>query len=237
MTFRFLVLLNADRRCIVAIDEFQQILKYADANVEASLRTHVQYCSNANFIFSGSHRHLMESMFTSPARPFYQSVTIYNLNPIPCEKYTEFCCNHFSRELKELQPQVVENIYERFEGATFYMQRVMNTLFMRTQVGGKCILKDIDDAINYIIDFTSATYEDLLYQLPEKQSLVLQAISREGKAEKVTSGAFMRKHHLPSVSSVSSAVKGLLERDLITQNKGIYQVYDKFLDLYLQRNR
>ena len=193
-------------------------MKYSDPNVEAALRTYVQYCSNANFVFSGSHRHLMGSIFTSTARPFYQSVTLFNLNPIPCDKYTEFCCNHFARELKELQPEVVKEMYDRFEGVTFYMQRVMNTLFMNTPVGGTCT----PDAVDYIIDFTSNTYEDLLYQLPEKQSMVLRAISDEGKAEKITSGAFMRKHYLPSVSSVNSAVKGLMDRNLITQNKGVY---------------
>lgn len=45
---------NADKPCLVAIDEFQQILKYEDDNVEVALRTYVQYCSNANFVFMGS---------------------------------------------------------------------------------------------------------------------------------------------------------------------------------------
>lgn len=67
--FRYLQ--QADKRCLVAIDEFQQILKYSDTKVEAALRTYVQYCSNANFIFMGSQRHLMGAMFISPNRPFY----------------------------------------------------------------------------------------------------------------------------------------------------------------------
>ena len=46
----FHYLQNADKPCLVAIDEFQQILKYSDTNVEAALRTYDQYCSNANFI-------------------------------------------------------------------------------------------------------------------------------------------------------------------------------------------
>ena len=45
---------NSDKPCLVAIDEFQQILKYDEKDVEATIRTYVQYCTNANFIFSGS---------------------------------------------------------------------------------------------------------------------------------------------------------------------------------------
>ena len=63
---------KADKHCIVAIDEFQQIINYNDEpNIEATLRTYIQKCVNATFIFSGSKRHLMGEIFTSPSRPFY----------------------------------------------------------------------------------------------------------------------------------------------------------------------
>ena len=62
----FEYLRQADRHCIVAIDEFQQITRYNDnKNIEAVLRTHIQRCPNANFVFSGSQRHLMGEIFIS----------------------------------------------------------------------------------------------------------------------------------------------------------------------------
>ena len=64
----FSYLNQADKPCLVAIDEFQQITNYADNRIEALLRTYIQRCTNAHFIFSGSHRHLMAEMFTSPDR-------------------------------------------------------------------------------------------------------------------------------------------------------------------------
>ena len=122
----FQYLQNADKPCIVAIDEFQQITKYRDNNVEAVLRTYIQYCNNANFIFSGSHRHLMGTIFTSPNRPFYQSVTIINLKPIDKQKYADFCINNFKSNNKGIDIEVIYDLYDRFEGVTFYMQKVMN---------------------------------------------------------------------------------------------------------------
>jgi hypothetical protein len=62
---------KADKHCIVAIDEFQQITKYEDDTIKATIRTYVQRCTNAHFIFSGPQRHIMNGMFTSPSRPFY----------------------------------------------------------------------------------------------------------------------------------------------------------------------
>ena len=164
----------------------------------------------------------MGAMFVSPNRPFYQSVTVMNLNLIEEEKYWEFCKKHFEKARKTIDREVVKQLYAHFEGITFYLQKVMNVLFMRT-------------AIDYIVDFTTLTYEDLMYQLPEKQSLVLKAIAEEGKARQITSGKFAKRYGLVSPSAVKSAVNALLDKDLITQEKGVYQVYDKFLEIWLKR--
>ncbi len=232
----FSYLNNSDKPCLIAIDEFQQITKYTDGiNIEALLRTYIQRCPNANFVFSGSHRHLMGAIFSSPARPFYQSSTVINLSPISLEKYTEFCRNNFEEGGKILDTDTVEELYNRFEGTTSYMQKVMNLLYAKTPVGVECIKSDIDMAINELLDLSSDTYESLLYQMPEKQRIVFKAIAKEGKAKEVSGGDFVKKYDLRSASSVVSAIKGLLDKDFITNDNGTYQVYDRFFALWLNR--
>lgn len=227
---------HADKPCLVAIDEFQQITHYPDAkNVEASLRTYIQRCNNAHFVFSGSQRHLMGAMFTSPSRPFYQSVNIINLPPISLEKYAEFAVEKFQNAGKKLDFEIVRNVYERFQGITSYMQRIMNLLFTHTPVGSQCTSEMVDFSIAELLDYSSDTYESLLYQMPEKQREVFMAIASEGTVKNISGGAFVRKHKLASSSSVLSAVKGLLEKDFITQEKSTYSVYDKFFALWLKR--
>ena len=232
--FRYLA--NADRHCLIAIDEFQQITHYEDgSNVEATLRTYIQRCSNANFIFSGSHRHLMGEMFTSPARPFYQSVTIFNLKPIPLDKYKEFATRKFEQAGKHIADGVIESLYERFQCITSYMQKVMNYMYQVTQKGETCTLPMIDVAINYILDISSDTYEGMLYQMPEKQRNVFLAIGRDREAKGISGGNFAKRHHLPSPSAVVSGIKGLLEKDFITQEQNTYRIYDQFFQLWLER--
>ena len=232
--FRFLE--NADRPCLVAIDEFQQIASYTGkTNVEALLRTYIQRCRNANFIFAGSQRHLMDNMFTSPSRPFYQSVTLMNLQPLELDIYRDFCVSLFADEGKTLQPEVVDKVYRDFNGVTAYMQRLMNVMFMRTPQGDVCSSDMIDEAIDYTLTMASDTYEALLRQMPEKQRNVFIAIVAEGEIENVTSGAFSRKYRLPSASSVNSAVKGLLTKDFITQGRNGYQAYDKLFAMWVKR--
>jgi len=177
----------------------------------------------------------MAEMFVSPARPFHQSVTLMNLKPLDVEKYKEFAIEKFEERNKHLDANVVDELFARFNGVTSYIQRVMNVLFLKTPEQGTCTLSMVDDAINYNLSIAADTYETLLRQMPEKQRNVFFAISAEGEAISVKSGAFAKKYHLPSPSSVNSALKGLLEKDFITQEDDAYVVYDKFFDLWLKK--
>ena len=231
----FSYLQNADRPCIVAIDEFQQITKYEDSTVEATLRTYVQKTTNAHFIFSGSQRHLMDGMFISPSRPFYQSVTIMNLQPLALSKYTEFAVIKFRERERDLDPEVVSILYKRFDAVTSYIHRTLNVLFSRTEKGCRCGTDIIEETIDFIVKQSSDTYESLLYQMPVKQRDVFLAIASAKEAKEVTGSSFIRKYGLVSPSSVSSAVKSLFDKGFITNDKGVYSVYDKFFLLWLDR--
>ena len=73
--------------CIIAMDEFQMIADYRENNMKALLRSHIQHLSSVHFIFSGSQRHMLENMFASANRPFYQSSQILNLYEIQEQSY------------------------------------------------------------------------------------------------------------------------------------------------------
>lgn len=226
----------ADKPCIVAIDEFQQVAHYPEKNTEALLRTYIQHCPNARFIFAGSQRHLMGEMFLSPARPFYQSVSIIHLTAIEKSKYVEFARHHFRLAHKDIDKLVISSLYDRFEGITWYLQKILNILFAITPQGTVCNEEMIEKAISFILDSYSFTYSELLYQLPEKQKELMVAICKEGKAIALTSGKFIHKYSLPSSSSVQSALKGLLEKDFVTKEGVYYMVYDRFFSLWLKRS-
>lgn len=72
--------------------------------------------------------------------------------------------------------------------------------------------------------------------MPEKQKELLIALAKEGKVRVVTSGEFVRNYRLSSPSSVQAALRGLPEKDFITQEQGVYQVYDRFFGIWLREN-
>ena len=227
---------TAGMPCVVAIDEFQQISNYEEKNVEAMLRTKIQQCKQTQFIFAGSKRHLMSNMFNSSSKPFYQSAISMGLSPIPLEKYTSFATRLFEERGKHVSEELVKQVYQQLNGCTWFVQMLMNELFSLTANDELCDTGKLEIAMQNVILIQESSYQDLMSRLPPKQKLILQAIAREGVAKSVTSSAFIKKYHLPSASSVQSAIKGLLKNNIITQEDDAYRVYDYFFATWLAKD-
>ena len=232
----FKYLAKADKPCILAVDEFQQITNYSEKNVEALLRTHIQHCNNAQFIFAGSQRHTMGNMFLSASRPFYQSVSMMHLESIAIEKYIDFARNHFKKADRRITPETIRIVYDRFDGVTWYVQKTLNVLFAFTPVGATCDESMVEPAIASVVDSYRFNYQETLFRLPERQKELLVAIAKEGNAKSITSGEFVKRYSLTSPSSVQAAVKGLLEKDFITLFNGSYSIYDKLFEIWLRES-
>lgn len=231
----FQYLESVDKRCLVVIDEFQQITRYPEKNVEEILRTHIQKLSNANFVFSGSRRRLMEEMFFSAKRPFYQSAKPLRLEAINQDVYFDFALTHFQQAGKNISKEAFTYVYETFWGVTLYVQRLMKDAYIETLPGTTC---DVDMVKRLTEDYIRENDSHLREQLSfitEAQKELLYAIHAEGQVQSITSSAFNRKHRLRSPSSTQSAALKLLEYDLITRKEKTYSLSDPLMDLWLDR--
>lgn len=226
---------EADKPCIIAIDEFQQIGDFSEKNVEALLRTKIQKCQKAQFIFSGSKRHMMTNMFNSPSKPFYQSAISMGLDPIPLDVYSEFAIQLFEKRGKQIDSSVIEDIWNRYNGYTWFVQMMMNELFALTEDGAICHVDMIPEAQRNVVMSQESGYKDILSNIPPKQKIVLQAIAKEGVANSITSAKFIKKYNLNSASAVQAAIKLLLQNDIITKNENSYRVYDYFFAEWLAK--
>lgn len=227
---------SADKPCIIAIDEFQQIAEYPERNVEALLRSKIQMCHQTRFIFSGSRRHVMSQMFLSRSKPFYQSALVMGLEPIDLQKYADFAQSLFSQYGKSISNEVVPLVYSAFAGTTWYMQMILNDLFASTSIGSECTPNMVEQAQLHVEQLQESAYKEILSIMPIRQKPLLQALAREGSAKSITSAAFIRKHGLSSASSVQSAIKGLMSKDIVTCEEGCYRIYDYFFSDWVKRN-
>ena len=231
----FKYLENADKHCLIAIDEFQQIAKYPEKNIEAILRTHIQRSKNTTFIFSGSQRHIMQNIFFSSSRPFYQSVALLTLQAIEKNVYIKFVFKHFKNANKKITTEIAEKVYDIFEGHTWYMQVIFNEIFSFLEQDESLTLNQLQEIIDYKISSYESLFQNILFLLRERQKELLYAIAKEGKIKGVTSSIFVKKHGLYSQSSVQTSVKQLLDKEIITFENNMYQIYDRFFDLWIRK--
>lgn len=232
--FRFLE--ATPKKCIIAIDEFQQIANYPEKNVEALLRSHIQRLSNCRFIFSGSSRHLLQEMFLSYARPFYQSATIIDLKPIPSQIYIPFIEEMFSYGDRIIPRELATLIYNVYDGVTFYIQRVCNNIFSNSTEGEIVNIEMIISSVKEILFSYDTLFRERLSQLAIRQKELLLAIAAQPNGASPTSGEFIRNHSLQSSSSVQSALRSLVKTDIVIRRENKYYLSDKFLNQWININ-
>ena len=233
----FKYLESIDKRCLIVIDEFQQITYYPEKNVEALMRTHIQKLSNSNFVFSGSQRRLMEEMFFSSKRPFYQSAKSIRLEPIDKDIYMDFAVKNFKESGKEIEKEAFAHIYDTFQGVTLYIQRILKDAFAETPKGETCDVETAKRLTEEYIDENDSRLREQLAFITETQKELLYAVHEACQASGITSMAFTKKYRLRSPSSSQSAALKLLEYDMITRNEKFYSISDPLLSLWLDRRK
>ena len=236
--FRFVE--QADKPCIIAIDEFQRIAFYPEKNVEAVLRTYIQRLNNCGFVFAGSERHLLGQMFQDSNRPFYSSASIIALERIDKTKYAAFAIEHFAEFGKRIDADSVSRVYDLFSGNTFAMQKTMNVAFSLTAAKAECTLNVVREAIDEILEDNTYDYRTRLMTMSTPQKEVLFAIGKRGVATQITGAEFVNHNRLGSASSVQSAMRKLIADGWVAETVGeegkkSYQLTDLFLALWIQQ--
>ena len=223
---------SSQRHCCIAIDEFQQIAEYPEKGIEALLRSYIQFLPNVNFIFAGSKQHLMQEMFTSSKRPFYQSTQLINIGSIDRETYADFAIGLFAKCSKLLPRDVFYAIYEMYDGHTWYIQYLLNRLYGYNQDVDMVM---VSDAMEQIVSEQSYSYQTLLKSYSAGQVRLLKAIAREGCVKEILAGDFISRNRLRAASSVSASLKRLQDNELVYLTPQGYIIYDRFMREWLRQ--
>jgi hypothetical protein len=221
--------------CLVSMDEFQQIAEYPDNNVLELLRTYVQKCKHTWFIFAGSDRRMMEKLFNNPSEPFYMSCSPLYLDAIQYENYLAFARHHFEAAGKSLQEESFKQVYELFDGHTWYVQRLMNELYAWTKPGEVADAQMASDALTFVIKTYARTFQEQMSSYPEAQKQLLIAIAKDGQAQQITSVAFCKKHSMKSPSTVQSALRVLHDKGIVRKDGNSYSVTNRLLGIWLAK--
>jgi len=227
----FLSAYGSNKPIVIAIDEFQQITKYPEKNIEALLRGSIQNLKNVNFIFSGSDLSMMSAIFNNTKRPFYQSTQMMHLDKIPEKEYAKFIKKHLKAGGINMSNNLIKYVLEETQRHTYYVQYFSNRIYSSGY-------KDIDmSTLNIIyagiLEETETYYSSYKDLISPHQWMVLIALSNENGISGVTSGEFIRTYNLSNPSTVRRAIKSLLGKQFIYKKESGYYIYDVFFGKWL----
>jgi AAA+ ATPase superfamily predicted ATPase len=222
--FRYLA--EQPYRIAIAIDEFQQITSYPEKNLEAILRTHLQTVNNVNVIFSGSRKHILTEIFSSPDRPFYNITEMMEISNIEPEIYKKFIREKFRKGSVSISEQALDRIIEITRLHTFYVQYFCNRLYSEYDI---IDTDNVDQSLITILRENEPVYANYLNLLTTMQYRVLKAIALHDGIDNPMSKEFLSDYDLGAASSVSQAIKSLSDKEFVFFSKGRYRLNDVFL--------
>jgi AAA+ ATPase superfamily predicted ATPase len=209
----FSFLEKQDEKYVIAIDEFQQILKYPEKNTDAWLRTLIQKLKNVTFIFAGSQQHLLNEMFTIPSRPFYNSASLLKIDKINHEKYKAYISKQFTLNGRYLEDSIIDSILNWADCHTYYVQLICNRLFL-TRVN-KIVEGTWKEEAEKLLKEQEPVFFNYRNMLTRPQWDILKAGALEGVLYEPTGIDFVMKYSLGNPSTVLRSLDALTRMELI----------------------
>ena len=201
-------------RVVFAIDEIQQIAHYSGELAEAHLRTVTSQMQNITFIFAGSDRTLMSSMFNDRARPFYHSTEIITIDAIPRQVYIDFIVEQFTSTGRRITTEIAEHIYDQMRGHTYYVQALCRRIWDQ-YAGTKITIQDVTQALSDITAQQVAEYHGYRNLMSSNQWNLFVAIGKDEAVDTPTGRDFIERHRLGLAGTAHKSLQFLLDREFI----------------------
>ena len=222
------------RRVVMVFDEFQRILEYPSDRIERTLRSIIQNQRDVSYIFLGSRKHLIQQMVLDSSSPLYRAGGHYPLGPILTREWIPFIRERFERSNKSIRESEIRAICHRTGGHPFYTQHLCHAAWELSASGETVTRETVDSAVKLLLDRETYAYTALWESLTRAQRRTLIGLASEPPGAHVYGADFVRTYRLQSPSSVQSAVRALLDRDLIDRENGSFLILDRFFRLWIR---
>ena len=220
-------------RLVVCLDEFQQVADFSDSiTFQKKLRSVWQHQQEVTYCMFGSKKHLMENIFNDRSMPFYKFGDMMFLKKIPKEEWIPFISNKFRETGKTISEEQITKICEVTENLSSYVQHLAWIVWYKSDKVVKN--KDIDDAINDLLEQNKVFFQREIEQLSEYQLNFLKALAN-GVSRGFSRKEIIKKYRLESSANIQSVKKSLLKRGIIDIDEQTVTFDDSIFKLWMQR--
>ncbi len=216
------------KKIVVVLDEFQDILNLDNwKEVAAILRSNIQRQKNTPYVFSGSIRRKMDSLFTDHTSPFFKSAIPLTVEPLSYDEFAPFLMKKFAAGKRNIDEKTLKYIFGICDNVTGDIQQFCEAIWNTTSYNSKINEKNIPGAMNLIFAREYKSYEITLAEITDFQLKSLSAIARF-KGISTFSTTFLKKGGFVNASSLRKALTRLVDLKILFTHKGEYRFANPF---------
>ena len=216
---------KSKKRVVIFLDEFQTIAEVVSNNsIEAAIREAAQKAKAVCYLFSGSNRHLIESMFNDSKRPFYNLCDQMALNRIARVHYIPYINRAAKSQWdSKLPDSILDTIFEVTEFHPYYVNKICSLVWYSKKVP---TVEYIYSAWDKYVEENRSRVEQELSLLTLNQRKLLLNIAAQGAISKPFGKECTLQWGMSS-TSIHRAMETLITKDYVfVDREGLYRVVD-----------
>lgn len=208
---------------IMCIDEFQQVGEFPDSlYVQKRMRSVWQHQGNVSYCLYGSKKNMMITLFQQRSKPFYKFGATMELGTIPAKDWIPYLRRQFAAEGRELPESLAENICNKVELHSSYVQQLAFNVLVCTPLGTTATYDGLTQAYENLLDENTTLFQEKTENLTSYQLNFLKAVI-SGIHDDFGKVEVREEYNLGSHSNIVRIKTALVEKELIEIRKdGIY---------------
>ena len=232
--FELIRITSQKKKIVVFFDEFQDILKIEDAPwLLATLRSKIQYHDKLSYIYAGSIRNEMDSIFSNSESPFFKSAIPVTVFPIEQDAFSSFITRKFKLVKRSIKEEALTRIFEitaHISGDTLQLCEALWSVSKNNEMIDE---ETIPKALQLVFAREKGSYEMILSSLSTNQQKTLTGLARH-PGYLLNSSDFLKLSGIGQPSSVNAALKKLVDRRIIFKKEKSYSFSNPFFAIWLK---
>ncbi len=223
--FNAILELSKSQKIVLAIDEFQQIATIKNAKIDAKLREYMQTKQNISYVFLGSKRHMLNSLFEYKA-PLFEQVTPMCLGSLKLHDIYTFSTKHL-----KISEELVGHIFTLCDGETKLMQHIFHLLYQnyrKKTINDEMIALSLDEIINA----KSSAYRIIYDSFSLNQKKAFKILSKYKK--NIYAKDLLHEYRITK-DAMQSALRALFKRELVDKEDYVWFIPDRAFEIWGER--
>ena len=218
---------------VVVFDEFQDVLNLKDARQSlALLRSKVQFQSDIAYVFAGSIRNKMDSIFNDPDSAFFKAAIPIQVGPLERETFQKFIIAKFETGKRRITSGTLDSIFDISFEIPGDIQQLCSALWETTFSGDRVSEEQLPAALEMIFSHELKGYETILNVISKQQLKLLTALARIGGKAPMSSD-FLKNSGISQASSVRRALGRLGDLKILFHHENEYRFVNPFFRAWL----